>query len=163
MKKAIICDIDGCVLDTDWIWEEIEKQKLDGLKKWEFFNKNSCDLEKSEPQDLLIKLINGDMFSMQHELIFSTARSEIIRKETREILEKMFAGRDFILLMRPEDCLLPSWQVKEQHLNEILKNYEVTSAIDNEEPNCEMYRRHKINCLEWNIEEQKQKMELVGC
>ena len=33
MKDAIICDIDGCVVDTDWIWSEIEKQKLEGLEK----------------------------------------------------------------------------------------------------------------------------------
>lgn len=147
MKDAIICDIDGCVVDTDWIWSEIEKQKLEGLEKWDFFNKNSCNLEKSKINPEMIMLLNGYGVSNKNELIFSTARSEEIRTETRAMLHKIFPDREFLLFMRPADCVSTSDEVKKEHLVEILKNYNIKIAIDNENQNCQMYRKEKIPCL----------------
>ena len=150
MKSAIICDIDGCVIDTDWIWEEVERQNMEGSQMWEFFNKNANDLTKSKPQQLLINRLQTNA-----EVIFSTARSEAIRKETREMLEKIMQGKEFILMMRPEKCFDSSEAVKEAHLMEILKNYEVACAIDNEKENCNMYRRHGLVVMQINLTKEK--------
>lgn len=43
MKDAIICDLDGCLFDTAWIFEETEKQGLTGAAKWDYFHRHVND------------------------------------------------------------------------------------------------------------------------
>lgn len=149
MKSAIICDIDGCVIDTDWIWEEVEKKKISGAEKWLFFNKNSCDMVKAKIDDVLLRIIKMQLYTTGAELIFSTARSECLREQTRKILQDLFEGHEFLLYMRPDGCLLPSEDLKEAHLQEIRKNFIVVQAYDNEAQNCMMYSKNGVDAIQW--------------
>ena len=44
-QKAIICDIDGVLLDTEHIFERIETAQLTGRDKWDFFNRHANDVD----------------------------------------------------------------------------------------------------------------------
>ena len=44
-RKAIICDIDGVLLQTDFILDEIHALGLKGDEKWEYFYEN-CNSDR---------------------------------------------------------------------------------------------------------------------
>ena len=76
---------------------------------------------------------------------FLTARSEKIRYNTRTRLNKEFKNvLDYCLLMRAKDDLDPAHIVKEKHLKTILERYEVILAIDDEQPNLDMFNRYGL-------------------
>lgn len=145
-KQAIICDIDGCIVDTSWIWYDIEKMDLNGSKMWEYFDKNACDMSKNRVIPQVLQILSSSYFNEELEILIVTARSERIRPETEEML-KSILDRDFSLYMRPHNDLSGSIELKERHLKEILKDYEVRIAIDDEKPNLDMYAKYGIFCL----------------
>ena len=51
---------------------------------------------------------------------------------------------DYCLLMRAKDDLDPAHIVKEKYLKTILENYEVILAIDDEQPNLDMFNRYGL-------------------
>ncbi len=142
--KAIICDIDGCVLDTSAIYKEIERLNLEGQRKWMFFETFANDSKMSVFNQTL-----GNWLVSQYikgiNIIFLTARSEKIRYNTRTRLNKEFKNvLDYCLLMRAKDDLDPAHIVKEKHLKTILERYEVILAIDDEQPNLDMFNRYGL-------------------
>ncbi len=153
MKQAIICDIDGCLIDTAWIWNEIEQKELIGNDMWNFFDAHA-NSPLSKAHYPLIKILQQAL-SKDNELIFLTARSEAIREDTRNRLAGIIYDRDFILLMRPHGNDDSSAVVKEVHLIELLKNYEINLAIDDEQQNCEMFEKYGIPAIRWEIKNDK--------
>lgn len=149
MKQAIICDIDGCLIDSAWIWDEVERKELTGEAMWNFFDAHA-NSPLSKAHYPLIKILQQAL-SKENELIFLTARSEVIRGETRDRLAGIIYNRDFILLMRPLGNDDPSAVVKEVHLVELLKNYEINLAIDDEQANCDMFEKYGVPCVKWEI------------
>jgi len=149
MKQAIICDIDGCLIDSAWIWDEIERKGLTGEEMWKFFDENA-NAPLSAAHYPLVKILQQAL-SKENDLIFVTARSESIREETRHRLAGIIYDKEFILLMRPLENADPSARVKEVHLVELLKNYEINLAIDDEQANCDMFEKYGIPCIKWEI------------
>lgn len=149
MKQAIICDIDGCLIDSAWIWDEVERKELTGEAMWNFFDTHA-NSPLSKAHYPLIKILQ-QAISKENELIFLTARSEVIREETRDRLAGIIYDRDFILLMRPLGNDDPSAVIKEVHLIELLKNYEINLAIDDEQANCDMFEKYGVPCVKWGI------------
>lgn len=146
MKKAIICDIDGCLLDTGIIFKEIEAQSLTGNKKWDYFHywansdKVSFNVALSE--------ILFNFFNQGFEIILLTARSEKIRNQTRARItsENILAGLNYkySLYMRQENDFSPSHESKLKHLKELKQKYFIILAIDDDEENCKMFHQNRI-------------------
>lgn len=150
-QKAIICDIDGVLLDTKHIFEEIEKANLAGADKWEYFNRraNDYDVEiDSRVVDMLEVFANQGI-----KIIFTTARSSEIWKQTSAKIDMAignFAQQIFgySLAMRGSNDFRMSQEVKQDLLNDIRNQYDVLFAIDDETPNCEMFKLNNILALQ---------------
>lgn len=142
--KAIICDIDGCILDSSAVHAEIKRYKLEGAKKWLFF-------ESFANNSKLVKFnrILGDWLYNQAKkgvaIIFLTARSENIRYTTRLRLASEFKPDfEFKLLMRAKDDLDPAHVCKAKHMEDILATYDVILAIDDEQANLDMFNSYGL-------------------
>ncbi len=137
-KKAIICDIDGCLLDTAHIHEDIKELGLEGLDKWRYFEMYANDIDVKFNHNLggLLESLarNG------YEIIFSTARNESIKHRT--ILKlKSNLDCEFKLYMRASNDISPACEVKKKHLKQIQEEYAVEMAIDDEDANLDMFSK----------------------
>lgn len=142
--KAVVIDIDGVLLDSYPILEEMTHLKLTGNDKWEYFHKH-CNGPK-------VTFIGNAIFSLLNVLkssvyvILSTSRNELCREDTEARLKEENFPYD-LLYMRKEGDYRLSPEVKEDHLNEILKTFDVVAFIDDDLGNCEMVNRKGILSL----------------
>lgn len=138
-RRAIVLDLDGVILRTAPIFKEIYMQELEGDAKWNYFCEN-CNREDIEVikgfRDFYRVLTNA----LPLAIIISTARNEKCRQNTIEKLLKEHIIFDH-LYMRKDGDYRSSAEVKEEHLKEIMKSYEVAAFIDDDLNNCEMARR----------------------
>lgn len=146
-EKAIICDIDGVILDSSQVFKEIEEQGFTGDAKWEYFDWHANGFHVY-PEKRMIEIIYN-FYKQGYKIIFLTARSESIKVETRyRILAEFVIYQenkfDFELLMRPIGDYSPSAEVKEKHLEDIKKEYDIICAFDDDDSNCAMFERNKI-------------------
>lgn len=137
-KKAIICDIDGCLLDTAHIHKDIKELGLEGLDKWRYFEMYANDIDVKFNHNLggLLESLarNG------YEIILSTARNENIKHRT--ILKlKSNLDCEFKLYMRASNDISPACEVKKKHLKQIQEEYIVEMAIDDEDANLDMFSK----------------------
>lgn len=146
-EKAIICDIDGVILDSSQVFKEIDEQGLTGDAKWEYFDRHANGLHVY-PEKRMLEIIY-DLYQFGLRIIFLTARSVRIEEETvlRILKDFRLFGmpiRNFRMRMRPEGDYSPSADVKEKHLIELKKKYDILCAFDDDDSNCEMFRRNNI-------------------
>ena len=146
IEKAIVCDIDGCLLDTSSVFKEIEKQGLTGSKKWDYFNTNAngADVQFNP----ILSQILEHFSILNYKIILLTARCESIRHQTMFKInnENRLAGLDYnyALYMRKEDDKSKSWESKQKNLEEIKNQYSIIVAIDDDDDNCRMFNRNNI-------------------
>ena len=146
-QKAIICDIDGVLLDTDHIFERIEKAGLTGDAKWDFFNRHANDHDV-EVDSRIVELLEA--FANQgFRIIFLTARSIEIEKQTRAKIELAIARYsesifDFLLIMRPARNVDSAEVMKESWLHLLREKYNVMFAIDDNDENCKMFAKNNV-------------------
>lgn len=137
-QKAIICDIDGCLLDTSGI--EIKDNDFKS------FHEKANSPIWSWKKISLFNLLNN-YTELGYKVILLTARSEEIRHQTYNYLIKsggtILKGKP-ILLMRKIGDTRPAHEMKEELLLEQMKNYYIEFAIDDEQENCEMFRNYGI-------------------
>lgn len=149
-QKAVICDIDGVLLDTAHIFDRIEKAGLQGNDKWDFFNRHANDYDV-EIDSRVIEML--EVFALRgFRIIFMTARSSEIWKQTRAKIETSIAQYAqvsfcFELAMRDEPDTRPSNEVKQDLLNKAQEFYSILCAIDDEDENCEMFAKNNILTL----------------
>jgi len=144
-RKAIVIDIDNCVLDTQFILDEIHKFGLKGEEKWEYFYKN-CNSDRvtlmSGIKDML-----GEMY-WDTPIIISTARNEKCKEATlNKLWKEGFIIPDDAIFMRSYYDLRPASEVKREHLIEIMKEFDVIAFIDDDIDNCEMAKELGILSL----------------
>ena len=151
LKKAIICDIDGVLLETKHIFEEIEKANLTGASKWDYFNRRANDHDV-EVDTRVIEVL--ETFANQgYKILFVTARSAEIWKQTRAKID-MAIGQyaqnifGYSLAMRGTDDFNASDCVKAELLQQIQEKYDVLFAIDDDKSNCDMFRKNNILTLQ---------------
>lgn len=151
LKKAIICDIDGVLLETKHIFEEIEKANLTGASKWDYFNRRANDHDV-EVDTRVIEVL--ETFANQgYKILFVTARSAEIWKQTRAKID-MAIGQyaqnifEYSLAMRGTDDFNASDCVKAELLQQIQEKYDVLFAIDDDKSNCDMFRKNNILTLQ---------------
>lgn len=136
MKKprTVICDIDGCIMRGPW-FEDIQ-DFYDNMDSW-------------QPVDWMVDIVTC-IYKLGYRIIFLTARDEKVRRKTTRQLKDMFDFR-FDLYMRPTGDERPSHIVKEEFLLKLQEHYNIIFAIDDEQPNCDMYRKHGIDVIQPNI------------
>ena len=142
MKNAIVVDIDGVLLDTSNIFKELLELKLTGDSKWDYFYKY-CNTEK-------IPFIEGTLNLLRSlhgiHIFLSTARNERCRKETEQKLLESYVSY-CKLLMRRDNDFRPSHEVKKEHLEQIMQEYNIIAFIDDDLSNCQMAKELGIFTL----------------
>lgn len=145
-KNAIIVDIDNTLCETDFIFDEIQKNQLSGAAKWGYFNSN---VQRCPVNAWCIMLVINYLI-LGYDVIFLTARSEKISKETEaylfQYLPEQFRS-NIHLFMRQADDISPAWNVKEKWLNEIEDAYCFSFAVDDDIDNCRMFYARGIPVL----------------
>lgn len=135
MKPSIIiCDIDWVLAD-----ERVRRKKYltpDHKDYDGYYSDVSNDWHISH----LWSFLNGK------NIIFITGRRESCRKQTLEWLDKRpyLKAKSENLLMRRDHDYRRAVDLKEIHLIQLLQEYEVTLAIDDNQEICEMYNRYGI-------------------
>lgn len=147
MEKAIICDIDGCLIDSSFLLKEGKNKGLKDLALFEYFDKNLHRAKKLKGSKKYLNLI----LKGNRKIIFLTARSEKTRAITYTQLNIFppLIARGFLLKMRPENNTQSSAKYKENVLKKIMKDFEIELAVDDELTNVEMYKRNGINAKLW--------------
>lgn len=150
--KAVICDIDGVLIDTSLILKHIEDNKLTGDEKWEYFDNNANGL-KAYPNRKMLEIIK--LFWLKNfKIILLTGRSEKIKEETIKTLNNDFylltdCKPEFEIYMRKEDDYhLEPFEVKQRYLTELKKKYDIYCAFDDDEKNCKMFKENGILTFE---------------
>lgn len=145
-EKTVVFDVDGVLLKTDYIFEEIFKLKLKGDAKWDYFREH-CNSERTEPfkdiVNLWYKLAIG-----YRKVFISTARNEKCREATHTKLWNCgFIIPEECLLMRKDKDYRSAVEVKKEHLFKIMENYDIVAFIDDDLANCEMAKELGILAL----------------
>lgn len=140
--KAIICDIDGCIMDTSRIYEEIAEKGITGAEKFAYFEQYANDPAKALINHQLAEILKF-LNAQGYKIIFSTARSIVIKLRTMIRLrdELGFIGD---LYVRGKNDFRPSAEVKADHLRRIKEYYDVHIAIDDEDENLKMFSENNI-------------------
>lgn len=138
MRRAIVIDCDGVIFDTSHIFKKLYELELKGDAKWDYFHEhcNSDDVKLMPGIRELFTTIYNDV---SLAIIVSTARNEKIKQETMAKLLKHRIIFDH-LYMRKDGDYRPSAEVKREHLQDIMKSYEIVAFIDDDIENCEMAR-----------------------
>lgn len=138
-RKAVVLDVDGVLLDTFFIFEDISTLKLEGDARWDYFHEN-CNSDN-------VHLIEGaymlflNLFDMKvHsdvDFILLTSRNEKVRRDTEEKLKKegIFYDR---LYMRPEKDYREAHILKKETLLELQKEYNILLYVDDDLNNCKV-------------------------
>lgn len=147
--KAVICDIDGCLLDTRAILKEATEKTTNDAEKWRYFEAYANDRNKVPFNYILGEVLNS-LRDSGYKIIFSTARSEAIKVNTKIRLrsELGFMGD---LYMRALDDLGPADQVKYKHLKQIREYYDPQIAIDDEDANINMFSGNGLLVMKLGI------------
>ena len=132
-RKAIVCDIDGVLLNSSHIMQEAEDLELYDDLKWDYFYNHCNDVEVIEETKKLLFLFWINDVTM----IFSTARNEKCSDSTLKKLafESIFCDR---IYMRKDGDLRPSYEVKREHLLKIMEEFDIIAFIDDDIENCKM-------------------------
>lgn len=151
-KNIIICDLDGCLIDTSWIWEINKGLKLESPQCWELFE-NNANSSWSKIDAVLLNYLK-EKRNQGFEIEFLTARSLTIYDETKNFIEKTTGlkhNKDFGLLMRKPDDESPAVDYKQKAITERLSKYDIALAIDDDKSIVEMYKKEGINAVRWQI------------
>lgn len=151
----IICDIDGCLIDTAWIWRLVDNLNIDDEQKFNYFNLNANSTYSAVDRTLLTILNYCRQIEIAHRIIFLTARSEVIAAPTINFLQVrtgLVVGKDFLINFRPVDDKSTPVESKRVRLLKILgQGHRILFAIDDEPEICKMYCENKVNCYLWQI------------
>lgn len=149
-KKAVICDIDGVLLDSEHIFDKINELGLSGNDKWEYFNRHANDYDVEIDQRIVDAL---EALSNNFQIVFMTARSVEIWKQTRAKIAQaigLYADSifDYELCLRGSNDKRTSVEVKAELLKDVQERYDVVFAIDDDPANCEMFAQNGILTLQ---------------
>jgi len=100
--KTIIYDIDGCCIDSTFRHEHVQ---VDFKRYLELH-----PTDKPIMQGVLVYTLLLELQDFRH--VFITGRGEEERESTTAILERLFHGKTFELLMRPADDRRPDVEIK---------------------------------------------------
>ena len=143
--KAIILDIDGVILNTEFILREIHEKGLKGDEMWDYFY-NNCNSDRVQLMQGIKEYIQYFTYDNDVYTIISTARNEKCASATKQKLQQEGIYFDK-LYMRLIDDLSPAACVKREHLERIMKDFDVIAFIDDDLTNCQMAKSLGILAL----------------
>lgn len=144
-EDVIVFDVDGVLLNTEYIFKEIFNLKLKGDAKWDYFIKH-CNSDRTQSYKNILDL--WFCLSSRYKIFISTARNEKCKKDTLYKLAKCcFFTTEDNLLMRKSNDYRPATEVKKEHLLQIMKNFNIILFIDDDLANCEMAKELGILTL----------------
>lgn len=151
MNKYIVCDLDGCLINTAWIWQTAKKFKMDEDTGVDFFNK-AANCAASKIDDFCLRYLyfkcSGGL-----KLHFLTARSEVIEVETINFIQErtgLIYGKEFTISFRPAKDVLPPHQSKEYRVSAMLQSgKQIALAIDDNDLCLQMYQAKGIPAIKW--------------
>ena len=143
MRKAIICDIDQCLLDSLQPIMIQERGLALGLADDEYWNLFYDNLHLCKKNAWCYELLNR--FAKDDiTVLFITGRQEKARKQTLSYLDFKFKYK---LYMRPNGNIESDAKVKSYILKDLVNDYNILFALDDKEANCQMYRSFGITTL----------------
>lgn len=142
-QRAIVLDVDGVCLDSECIMRETFEQGLKGDAKWDYFYQH-CNSDRVKLTPNIIPFIRS--FPDNVVTIISTARSERCRRGTARKLWQYKIGFEE-MYMRALDDYRPAEEVKCEHLQEIIENYDVICFVDDSLENCEVAKELGVLAL----------------
>lgn len=145
MRRAIVLDCDGVILNTSHIFKELYELDLKGNAKWNYFHEH-CNSDKVELMPGIRKFFSTLYNDVPLAIIVSTARNEKVRQQTIAKLLKHGIITDH-LYMRKDKDYRPSSEIKKEHLQEIMSRYDVVAFIDDDIENCQMAKELGILTL----------------
>lgn len=150
-QRAIICDIDECLLDSSqpllMSQRAIIKFGMDSGMDMFYSNLHLCKRNEWCFELLERMTKNGDIV-----VLFITGRSETARKHTEAYLN-FKNDVPYLLYMRPKESKEDDHIVKRKILERIIDDYEILFALDDRESNCCMYRSFGITTLKVDSQE----------
>lgn len=152
-SKYIICDLDGCLIDSAWIWDVVKNQNISKDEAFDIFNR----LANADKNGIDLALYKYLCFKASGglKIHFITARSELIEVETINFLQKklgLIYGKDFSISFRPTTDLSSPAESKAVRIQSFIDSgREVALAIDDEIEVLKMYASKKIPFLRWII------------
>lgn len=157
MAKYIICDIDGCLVDTSWLWGIINqlKTRFDGVNPFEIFCKNAnlsfCRVDSMLViylKQLLERLYDGK----NPTLLLMTTRSESIKDETTEFILSKSDLKYFHVSFRESGGMSNPSESKRKRLERLLEcGHEIVLAIDDNLENLKMFEGYDVETLQWKF------------
>lgn len=140
--KAIVLDIDGVILNSDFILQEIHELGLKGDEMWDYFYAN-CNSDRVQLMPNIKEFIRS--FS-DVKLIISTARSERVRPQTARKLWKYRVQFDD-MYMRSINDFRKDYEVKKDQIKAIMQKYDIVAFIDDKEKNCDIAKEFGLLSL----------------
>ena len=150
-KNAIILDIDNTIVYDTY---KVLLPNNNTREEWNKFHENKlyympeCFKIIKNVQDLIQRFLYS--FEEMPHVIFMTSREDtaqgIIKYNTLRTIKDFFGELHipYELLMRKENDYRPSAEVKQELLNQILENYNVLFAIDDDDSNIQMFNKNKL-------------------
>ncbi len=150
-QQYLICDLDGCLINTAWIWKTVNLFKMDTDTAYDFFDKavncNASRIDEYCLRYIYLKCSGG------LKLHFLTARSEIIEVPTINFIQEktgLIYGKDFSISFRAANDVSASVDCKEERLKRMLQDgKKIALAIDDKDDIIAMYLRHGIKTVKW--------------
>ena len=143
MGKAIVIDIDGVILDSAFLFDEIFKLGLKGDAMWDYFHEH-CNSPRVTFMKNIISLVKN--ISPEVSVMLSTSRNDICRRDTEERLQEENFLYNYLYMRRDGDYRQSS-DIKREHLKDISKNFEIIAFIDDDLSNCQMAKDEGILAL----------------
>ena len=151
--KYVICDLDGCLIDTAWIWQLAKQRPIPENEAFDLFNR----LANAETNKIDLPLYKYLCFkgSGGIKIHFLTARSELIEVETINFIQRktgLVYGKEFTISFREKNDLSNPAESKGVRVEKFIAGgNEVVLAIDDEDSVLEMYKTKNIPCMKWII------------
>lgn len=147
--KAIVCDVDGCLLDVSKLYKQIFIRKLSGQMMWNYFHENANNPEyvaKIEPVFNLVNMYDQEFY----KIIILTARRDLIAKSTlHHLLEGdiRLNNISMYIFRQEKDEGVPSHIYKLAELNKLKEQFDIECIIDDEFQNCAHFKDAGFNVL----------------
>lgn len=153
MEHVFVCDIDNCFTDSrEWVKHAPSGNTREGWDKFlELYylatpNKPFVDMVCSVAATMKIAFLTGREDRKQN-------RERTIKQIEEFSNGKIIVGENAILIMRADCDYRPSAAVKKDMISILADNgYTPVSAIDDEEENCEVFRKFGIPTIHYDIE-----------
>lgn len=150
--KIIICDLDGCLVETSWIWDINRELKLQAPQCWELFENNANS--SWNKVDSFLEALLTEKIKQGYKLFFITARSKAIEKETIKHIEQKTTLKhniDFGIYFRNIGDFSEPWECKQNILDVVFDKKQIVLAIDDDKRIVEMYKQNGINAIRWQF------------